>query len=318
LMTVATQAERARGAARAAKMLAAMPNVIGLHWFQYADEPPGGRMDGEDYNFGLVDIDDRPYEALLDALRESNRLALRKPGRAIESLRDPEIGIVLPRADIDPDAENLTDWPKTASLIPLMPASSETVFGDVHLAWNERGLFLATISMDYFDPDLLGEISGSFPRSEAFRISLGVDVGGGPRRIEFRVVPQSVEHTSKKETKLSFAVETCWHGPADRCAAVPGAVAHYFGTALDQPRVILKAFVPWPELGAAGPPLVSGARLQLGVTAFYRSRWMSTGGIEPETALTRPERWGLVTFGGAKPAGNLKKPTAYRAAAPTN
>jgi hypothetical protein len=318
LMTVATQAERARGAARAAQLLAGMPNVIGLHWFQYADEPPGGRADGEDYNFGLVDIDDHPYEALLDALRESNRRAARRPGRAVETMRDPEIPVVLPRADIDPAAENLAGWPKAASLIPLMSAPSETVFGDVHLAWNERGLFLATISMDYFEPDLLGEIAGSFPRSEAFRISLGIDAGGGPRRIEFRVVPRAVEHSAKKETKLNFAVETCWYGPADRCAAVPGAVAHYFGTALDQPRVILKAFVPWRQLGAAGPPLVSGARLQLGVTAFYRSRWMSTGGIEPETALARPEKWGLVTFGGAEAAGDLKKRAAYKAAAPTN
>jgi hypothetical protein len=172
--------------------------------------------------------------------------------------------------------------------------------------------------MDYFDPDLLGEIGGPFPRSEAFRILLGIDAGGGPRRIEFRIVPRAVERTAKKETKLGFAVETCWYELADRCAPVPGAVAHYFGTALDQPRVILKAFVPWAELGPAGPPLRSGARLQVGVTAFYRSRWMSTGGVEPETALAHPERWGFATFGGEKPAASLKKPTAYKAAAPPN
>ena len=75
LMTVATQAERARGARRAARLLAAAPNAIGVHWFQYADEPPGGRADGEDYNFGLVDVDDRPYEGLVAALRDSNRVA---------------------------------------------------------------------------------------------------------------------------------------------------------------------------------------------------------------------------------------------------
>ena len=34
--------------------------------------PKGGRPDGEDYNFGLVDIDDRPYEALVDAFSRVN------------------------------------------------------------------------------------------------------------------------------------------------------------------------------------------------------------------------------------------------------
>ena len=67
LMTVQTQAERARGAAAAAQEFAKLPQLVGLHWFQYYDHPLGGRPDGEDYNFGLVDLDDRPYEALTEA-----------------------------------------------------------------------------------------------------------------------------------------------------------------------------------------------------------------------------------------------------------
>src|SRR5258708_10845990 len=62
LMTVETQAERAAGAAAAVANFATIPDLVGTHWFQYADHPKGGRADGEDYDFGLVDIDDRPYE----------------------------------------------------------------------------------------------------------------------------------------------------------------------------------------------------------------------------------------------------------------
>ena len=38
--------------------------VVGQHWFEHADEPPAGRFDGEDSNFGLVDNDDEPYPLL--------------------------------------------------------------------------------------------------------------------------------------------------------------------------------------------------------------------------------------------------------------
>ena len=44
-----------------------------------------------------------------------------------------------------------------------------------------------------------------FPRSEAFRIALGVDAGSGPRRIEFRVVDA-----------LSFALRLAAEPPIER------------------------------------------------------------------------------------------------------
>src|SRR5947199_8278935 len=76
LMTVGTQAERARGAAAATRNFAARPEIVGAQWLQYYDHPKGGRSDGEDYNFGLVDLDDRPYEQLTEALGRANaRLA---------------------------------------------------------------------------------------------------------------------------------------------------------------------------------------------------------------------------------------------------
>lgn len=295
LMTVATQAERALAAGRAARLLAAQPDVIGVHWFQYADEPPGGRPDGEDYDFGLVDDSDRPYRGLVHALAASNRWALARLGRE-RAASYAGAGNVLPQAAIDPTEESLADWPKAASLIVMTPAPGEVDFGDVYLTWDRGGLNLATISMDYYDPDLLGHIS-PFPRSEAFRIALGIDAGGGARRIELRVVPTRVVRTATHEEKLSFAVETCRYAVTDQCDAVPGAVARYFGTALDQPRVILKAFIPWSALGRSGPPPQRALRLALGVTAFYRSRWMSLDGAPPRAAMAYPETWRRFALG---------------------
>jgi hypothetical protein len=64
---VATQKERAAGFRNTLQTLLRIPYVIGADWFQYYDEPTHGRFDGENFNFGLVDIHDRPYEALTRA-----------------------------------------------------------------------------------------------------------------------------------------------------------------------------------------------------------------------------------------------------------
>lgn len=72
LMTVDTQIQRAWGAGNALLNFARFPNVVGAHWFQYSDEPFGGREDGEDYNMGLVDTSNRPYEELTASFSKLN------------------------------------------------------------------------------------------------------------------------------------------------------------------------------------------------------------------------------------------------------
>ncbi|MGI9642916.1 MAG: hypothetical protein ACR2N9_09045 [Acidimicrobiia bacterium] len=46
----------------------AEPTVIGAHWFIHSDQPAAGRWDGENSNFGIVDITDEPYEVLVDRM----------------------------------------------------------------------------------------------------------------------------------------------------------------------------------------------------------------------------------------------------------
>lgn len=50
---------------------AANPAIIGTHWFQWMDQPSTGRNDGENYNIGLVDVTDRPYGELINAIKET-------------------------------------------------------------------------------------------------------------------------------------------------------------------------------------------------------------------------------------------------------
>lgn len=44
------------------------PAVIGAHWFQWTDQANTGRNDGENYNIGIIDVTDRPYKDLTEAI----------------------------------------------------------------------------------------------------------------------------------------------------------------------------------------------------------------------------------------------------------
>lgn len=72
---VATQQDRADKYREFITELVAEPMVVGYHWFQWADESPQGRFDGEDSNFGIVDIEHGTYDTLLRTMREVNAQA---------------------------------------------------------------------------------------------------------------------------------------------------------------------------------------------------------------------------------------------------
>jgi hypothetical protein len=48
---------------------AAHPDVVGAHWFEWVDEPASGRFDGENYNIGIIDVTDQPYQELVAAAK---------------------------------------------------------------------------------------------------------------------------------------------------------------------------------------------------------------------------------------------------------
>jgi hypothetical protein len=323
LMTVETQAERARGAAAATANFAALPQVVGLDWFQYYDDPRGGRPDGEDYDFGLVDIDNHPYRHLTDALTAANREASQihattagprtlpsSPGSTRGS-REPSgdgrvkpfhvegLGEVatfeVPHAAIDVRDHSLADWPKPASLLPpLAPSPGAVDFGEVYLSWSAQGLALATIGQDYFDIDLLA-YDGAFPLADAYRVELGVDFGAGPRRLTLFFIPPKTKLRDHPPMTALLCAGAAPASIAGGCAPVAGAEAVYFGA--DQPRIAAELLVPWSALGIA-PPL-SGARFrgEVAMTSWHRERWMSLSGRPPDAALADPAGWPALRLG---------------------
>ena len=297
LMTVDTQEQRARGAAAATENFAAFPGVIGSHWFQYYDHPKGGRRDGEDYDFGLVDIDDQPYRRLTTALAEAN-------ARVADIHRDAhaapagDAGFELPQATIALDDNSLSDWPKPASLLPPLTASPGAVgFGEVYLSWSERGLALATIGQDYYDIDLFA-YDGPFPLGESYRLEIGVDAGAGPRRFTLFFVPPR-EREKIHHDWQQMVVEPC-AGAAEAaiargCTTPDGVAATYFGA--DQPRITAEMLIPWSALGIAPPAAGASLRTDIAVTAWHRDRWMSLSGRPPAAALADPSGWRRLKLG---------------------
>ena len=293
LMTVPTQAERTDGAMAAAQRFAREPHLVGLHWFQYHDHPQGGRDDGEDYNFGLVDINDHPYERLVEAFSRTNPgLAAvhdQLPDAAQSKRHDPW---QIPHAVIDARDRSLEEWPKQHAVIaPLIAPKPEVPFGDFYVAWSANGLHLAMIAMDYYDPDLLA-YDDEFPLQEAFRLDWGVDAGGQARRFKLYIVPPRV--FPENGTPMMQP----WLCGADHvsCHRVPGAVTTYFGS--DQPRITVEVSLPWRALGLTEPPADGQLRIELAASAWHGSRWMSWSGLPPSQAMQDPSQWRLVRLAG--------------------
>ena len=82
--------EEARGPAYATFLKQAMaePSIVGVHWFQYLDQPVTGRLlDGENGHFGLVGITDVPFQGFVDSVRKSNLAAIQQLAQEAEKAK---------------------------------------------------------------------------------------------------------------------------------------------------------------------------------------------------------------------------------------
>ncbi len=68
--TYATQSDRADAYAAFVRPLYTAPWIVGDEWFEYVDEPAGGRFDGEDSNFGVVSTGDTPWRVLVRRMQQ--------------------------------------------------------------------------------------------------------------------------------------------------------------------------------------------------------------------------------------------------------
>ena len=67
-----TQEDRAKHFESYVNGLAQLPFLVGYQWFEYEDEPAEGRFDGENSNYGLVNIRDEPWTVLVERMTGVN------------------------------------------------------------------------------------------------------------------------------------------------------------------------------------------------------------------------------------------------------
>lgn len=144
---VATQKERAAGFRNTLQALLNIPYVVGADWFQYYDEPTHGRYDGENFNFGLVDIHDRPYEPLTALASTLDPIALKKQAAAFAR---PDASQGVPPAPRNPLAQfepmlALKHWDRERGFVKPV---SEDPLADLYVCWNRNAIFLGLYAQD--------------------------------------------------------------------------------------------------------------------------------------------------------------------------
>jgi hypothetical protein len=143
---VASQQQRVDGFRNTLHALLNIPYVVGADWFQYYDEPTHGRGDGENFNFGLVDIHDRPYELLIAASADSDLNAAKS--RASFTRPDASGGVPPappnPLGDFQPTLA-LRSWDRERGFIPPV---SEFPVADLYLCWSPKAIYLGLYAQD--------------------------------------------------------------------------------------------------------------------------------------------------------------------------
>jgi hypothetical protein len=143
---VATQKERAIGFRNTVQRLLKTPYVIGADWFQYYDQPTHGRSDGENFDFGLVDIHDQPYAAITSAAAGFDLAGTKR--EAARGLLDSAQGVPpAPRKPFEKfePALALKQWDRERGFIKPV---SEFPLADLYVCWDRKAIYLGLCAQD--------------------------------------------------------------------------------------------------------------------------------------------------------------------------
>jgi hypothetical protein len=193
---VATQMQRATGFRNTLEALARLPYVVGADWFQYYDEPAHGRDDGEDYNFGLVDIHDQPYQELTSMAQSLNPAAIKNrppPER-------PDASLGAPPAPSDPLGHftirlTLKDWDRERGFVK--PISKFPV-ADLYMCWDRGAIYLGLYGQDYAETDYYKD--GIIPQADRAEWIFSLGSSGTP--IHVRLGPGAAPICNQPDVRV--------------------------------------------------------------------------------------------------------------------
>ena len=143
---VDTQKERARGFRNTVQLLLKTPYVVGADWFQYYDESTHGRFDGENFDFGLVDIYGRPYEAITSSAATFDLRGTKEhpPHTRPDAAQGVPPAPRKPFERFEPTLA-LKQWDRERGFVK--PAS-EYPLADLYVCWDKKAIYLGLCAQD--------------------------------------------------------------------------------------------------------------------------------------------------------------------------
>jgi hypothetical protein len=197
---VDTQKERVAGFRRTLETLLGIPFVLGADWFQFYDEPTFGRADGENYNFGLVDIHNEPYENLVQAAASLNLVSF----KSSRSPAHPDATHGVPMAPPDPLGGfephlALKTWDREQGFVRPV---SKFPMADLYVCWSPDALYLGVYAQDVVEPAFYRD--KRVPESD--RAEWTVSLGTSGRAIRARIgagTPAVVDEPTARVVHLS-------------------------------------------------------------------------------------------------------------------
>ncbi len=190
---VATQKDRAQSVRNSLRALASKPYLIGADWFQYYDEPPKGRSDGENYNMGLVDVRGEPYEEIAAVCRAADLDGL----HARSGTRTTGVEAGVPPAPADPMAgshirEIMKAWDRERGLVQC---ATPFPLADLYACWEAEALYVGVYCVFPEEGEYYRE--GKVPDADRMEWTLQLNSDPQPARIRMGVDADSTVGDSR-------------------------------------------------------------------------------------------------------------------------
>lgn len=91
IVGVLNQKDRAKAYRNYIEQGFARPEIIGMHYFEWIDQPFYGRSDGENYNIGIMTMNNLPYLELTNAMKITNERIYKVASGLIKPFKDSSI-----------------------------------------------------------------------------------------------------------------------------------------------------------------------------------------------------------------------------------
>lgn len=328
---VLDQKARADGYRLFTTRAARVPYIIGVDWFQWSDEPPSGRAsDGEDVNFGVVDVDDNPYEMLASAIKETSPLL--NPAH-VRSTADSQTDVWRESFDNKPTVAvphlthpinlngELSDWSAECKLQGVRHSQtvglerSSLPLPNVYLGWTDAGVY---VGIEVFDRDIVGAPANGWWWTRDFAEFWISTRPVAPEQHDYDVYSHQfffVPNSWPGEDGVAGTVGQ-WHRPGDALKdnLVPHPEIRSAARVLPD-RYVVEMFIPAKALNGFDPEHHPVMAFNFHAHNFQQATDYFWSAPKEVMTQVRPGTWGAMMLDGADASNIARAPATMPAQA---